>query len=218
MCCIVRTRKCQSGENDIGNYDSVLLNDSFSTSDSVYALWGTSVLHDRTPPRLKYNRAEILLYSQVVEPVAGYHGMSRLTVTYQMKNQNLGVLEYVYLCQSLTSFTQSNTTNRYLNYKQSVSNLIMKPGLRKGVKQFKELQEFLKRPSVQAHMDRLQRDHPQHFLLVYERHKERRERSVESSQRIRTLSSARSPLKPAVYVVFEPESLISIFENHSNTI
>ena len=100
MCVLYRTHQKMSNlvKMILGNYDSVLLNDSFSTSDSVYALWGTSVLHDRTPPRLKYNRAEILLYSQVVEPVAGYHGMSRLnTVTYQMKNQNLGVLEYVYL-------------------------------------------------------------------------------------------------------------------------
>ena len=106
MCVLYRTHQKTSNlvKMILGNYDSVLLNDSFSTSDNVYALWGTSVLHDRTPPRLKYNRAEILLYSQVVEPVAGYHGMSRLTVTYQMKNQNLGVLEYVVLLVSLTPF------------------------------------------------------------------------------------------------------------------
>ena len=115
MCVLYRTHQKMSNlvKMILGNYDSVLLNDSFSTSDSVYALWGTSVLHDRTPPRLKYNRAEILLYSQVVEPVAGYHGMSRLTVTYQMKNQNLGVLEYVYLLyHSLTHMTYSHQTQQ----------------------------------------------------------------------------------------------------------
>ena len=110
MCVLYRTHQKTSNlvKMILGNYDSVLLNDSFSTSDNVYALWGTSVLHDRTPPRLKYNRAEILLYSQVVEPVAGYHGMSRLTVTYQMKNQNLGVLEYVVLLVSLTPFLHTH--------------------------------------------------------------------------------------------------------------
>ena len=94
--------------------------------------------------------------------------------------------------------TTYSKTHRYLNYKQSMSHLILRPGVRKGVKQFKELQEFLKRPSVQAHMDRLQEGSPTTLPPgVYERHKERREKSVESSQRIRTLSSARSPLKPA---------------------
>ena len=101
-----------------------------------------------------------------------------------------------YLCRLLHFY--SLTTNRYLNYKQSVSNLIMKPGVRKGVQQFKELQAILTRPAVQEHMDRLQEGSPTTLPPgVYERHKERRERSVESSQRIRTLSSARSPLKPA---------------------
>ena len=101
-----------------------------------------------------------------------------------------------YLCHLLHFY--SLTTNRYLNYKQSVSNLIMKPGVRKGVQQFKELQAILTRPAVQEHMDRLQEGSPTTLPPgVYERHKERRERSVESSQRIRTLSSARSPLKPA---------------------
>ena len=120
MCVLYRTHMKMSSlvKMIMGNYDSVVLNDSFSTSDSLYALWGTSVHHDRTPPRLKYNRAEILQYSQVVEPVAGYHGMSRLTVTYQIKNQNLGVLEYVNFEKNLLQWTQRVASLSQLNETQ----------------------------------------------------------------------------------------------------
>jgi len=114
-----------------------------------------------------------------VEPVAGYHGMSRLTVTYQLRNQSLGVLEYI-------------------NYKRSMSNLTLRPAVRKGVAKFRELQDFLKRPAVEAHMERLKGGSPTTLPPeVHERQKERREKLNENTKRIRTMSSARSPLKTA---------------------
>jgi len=129
LCILYRTHKEMSRLSKIfaGQFDSVLLNDSFLTSDNVWALWGVSVDHTLTPPRQSYTRMEVLFFSQVIEPIDGYPTLSRLTVTYQLKSNIIGALKHFQV----------------------------RCGIGKGMREFALVQERLKRPEIQRHLDTL---------------------------------------------------------------
>tara|TARA_A100001015_G_scaffold233128_1_gene264164 strand:+ start:511 stop:4026 length:3516 start_codon:yes stop_codon:yes gene_type:complete len=173
LCILYRTHKQVSNISRMltGSFDSVVLNDTFMTSDNVYALWGTSVRHKRTPPRSEYNRMEVLFFCQVIEPIAGYPQLSRLTVTYQFKSNIVGALQHYQLNM----------------------------GIGKGMREFADVQRAMTRPQIKEAFQKLHSGSSvtvPHASGNYEANRKERV-DGRTGNRSRTLSGLMSPLKPA---------------------